>query len=195
MKLIIISGMPAAGKSTVARRISAALGFPVLEKDEIKEALFDTIGYRDLTEKRRLDVAATDVLLRCAQSVLTSGSPLIMVNNFRSDMRQTVQDLVDRCGCSCVTVFLNGDPEVLYARYVERDRKRSRHLGHTFIDRYPPEPGDRLDRSMTREYFADVFEKQGMADFRISGPRIDVEATYPETIDVDALIAQIQAAL
>ena len=43
--IIIIAGMPASGKSTAAARVSQALGYPVLEKDAIKEELFDTIGF------------------------------------------------------------------------------------------------------------------------------------------------------
>ncbi|MBQ4050305.1 MAG: ATP-binding protein [Oscillospiraceae bacterium] len=192
MRLIIIAGMPATGKSTLARRLSEAFGFPILEKDDIKEEMFDTIGYRDLTEKRALDVAANAILLRCAGAVLSKGQPLIVVNNFDSAMSGRVQDMIDRSGCRCVTVFLNGDPDVLYKRYVARDAKKVRHPGHTFIDRYPPLEGDDLDRSMTREYFADRFEKHGMADFRLDGRRIDLDATYPEKIDTDGLIKDIR---
>lgn len=195
MKLIIIAGMPSAGKSTIAKKIGDAFGFPILEKDEIKEELFDTIGYKDRVEKRRLDMASTAILMRCTESVLKSGGSLIIVNNFRSDMSDEVQKMTERCGCTCVTVFLNGDADVFYHRYVERDKKRLRHLGHTFIDRYPPHPEDNLDVSMTREDFANIFEKQGMADFKIDGARIEVDATYPETIDVDALVIKIKEAL
>ena len=46
-----MAGMPAKGKSTPAKKIAAAFGYPILEKNEIKEALFDTIGYRDLAAK------------------------------------------------------------------------------------------------------------------------------------------------
>ena len=48
---------------------------------------------------------------------------------------------------------------------------------------------------MTREEFADKFEKLGMADFKISGPRIEVDATYPEKIDVEDLINKIRQSL
>ena len=195
MNLIIIAGMPATGKSTIAKKIAKELSLPILEKDDIKEELFDTVGYKDLTEKRMLDKAATAVLLRCTEEVLKSGQSLIIVNNFESNMRDKVQAMIDRCNCSSVMVFLGGDPEVLYARYVERDKKHMRHQGHTFIDRYPPLPEDDVDRSMTREYFRDRFENSGMADFKLDGARIDVDATYPERTDVAALVEMIKNAL
>ena len=195
MDLIIIAGLPATGKSTLARDLSSLLGYPILEKDEIKEALFDTLGYADLVEKRRLDIVANAVLLKSAESLLKSGTSLIAVNNFDSNMSESVQAMIDRCGANAVMVFLGGDPDVLYERYVARDKRGVRHQGHTFIDRYPPKEGDDTTRSMTREYFADRFEKNGMADFRLSGARIDVDATDPEKTDVEKLIAEIRGFL
>lgn len=194
MKTIIIAGMPASGKTTVSKRLSEVFGFPILEKDAIKEELFDVIGFQEYSQKRLMDVAATAVLLRCADSLLASGSSLIMVNNFRDTVQQQVQDMLDRSGSKCVTVFFSGDADVFYRRYVERDLRHERHLGHVLQDRYPPLPGDPLEYTMTREEFAEKFEKLGMADFRIDGARIEVDATHPERIDVDKLIADIREA-
>lgn len=194
MRTIIIAGMPASGKTTVSKRLSEAFGFPILEKDAIKEELFDVIGFQEYSQKRLMDVAATAVLLRCADSLLSSGSSLIMVNNFRDIVQQQVQDMLNRCGSKCVTVFFSGDADVFYKRYVERDLRHERHLGHVLQDRYPPQPGDPLEYTMTREEFAEKFEKLGMADFRIDGARIEVDATHPERIDVDKLIADIREA-
>lgn len=51
MNIIIIAGMPASGKTTIANKLGIAFGYPILEKDSIKEELFDIIGF-DSTRKR-----------------------------------------------------------------------------------------------------------------------------------------------
>lgn len=195
MNIIIIAGMPASGKSTVAAKISKAFGYPILEKDAIKEELFDTIGFTNYAEKRRHDVAATAVLLRCTDALLQGGSSFICVNNFRPEVQNQLQEIIHKHNCRCVTVFFGGDGDAFYQRYVERDQKHLRHLGHVLQDHYPPREGDSLDYTMTRQEFSEKFEQLGMADFRIDGPRIEVDATYPEKIDVEELIRKIRMVL
>lgn len=190
--LIIIAGMPASGKSTIATKLSKSLNLPIIEKDAIKEELFDTIGFNNYAQKRQLDVAATAVLIRLCDSLLKIDTSLIVVNNFRSDLSDTVKDLIDRHKASCITLFFKGDADVFYKRYVERDLKHKRHLGHILQDRFPPLEGDSLDYTMTREEFAEKFEKLGMDEFDIGGVRIEIDATNPEKIDVDSLIEQIK---
>ena len=193
-EVIIIAGMPASGKSTVAKKLGTEFGYPILEKDDLKEALFDTVGFECYAEKRRLDLAAAAVLLRAADAMLKAGTSLIIVNNFRTDMEEAVQNMLDSNQCICVTVFFTGNADVFYKRYVERDLAHARHLGHIVQDHYPPHPGDCTDYAMTREEFAEKFEKLGMADFRINGKRIEVDATNPEQIDVSGLIDEIKKA-
>ena len=196
MELIILAGMPASGKTTFVKQLSNALGYPVLEKDAIKEELFDTIGFQNYAQKRLMDTAATAVLLRCVDALLESGQSLIAVNNFRKDAEPAVEALLKKHHCRCVFIFFGGDGDVFYQRYVERDNRGERHLGHVLQEHYPPLPGDALTHTMTREEFAEKFEKLGMNEFHISGiHRIDVDATYPENIDAEALIQTIRDAL
>lgn len=192
MRLVIIAGMPASGKSTVSEILSKRLGMPIIEKDAIKEELFDTIGFNNYPEKRRLDVASNAVLLRCLDALLKGGTSTIIVNNFRADDNERVKAVIDKYDVKCVTVFFKGDADVFYQRYVERDLKNSRHLGHVLQEHYPPREGDKLQYTMTREEFSEKFEKLGMDRFDIGGMRIDVDATHPETIDVDELIDKIE---
>lgn len=194
MDLIIVAGMPATGKTTLAKKLAVGLGVPLLEKDEIKEEMYKIQGYRGPEDRAQADIVANNILLRCAENILRSGASLLIVNNFDKGMIPQVQALIDSVGCNCVQVFLDGDPDVLWNRYVERDATHSRHPVHELWDSYPPLPGD-VPKTMSREHFRKVFEDLGMSEFRVSGHRIDLEATHPETIDAEALIARIKVLL
>ena len=51
MLLILVSGPSAAGKSSLAETIARELRLPLIAKDTIKEALFDTLGVLDLLKR------------------------------------------------------------------------------------------------------------------------------------------------
>lgn len=196
MDIIIIAGMPASGKTVFAKRLSGVLDLPVLEKDAIKEELFDTLGFQNYREKQRLDQAATAALLRCTEAILESGQSIIVVNNFHKDVEARLNHILNSYDCNCIFVFMEGESDVFYQRYVERDRLHQRHLGHILQERYPPLPGDSYDYTMTREEFAEKFEHYGIETFSVKkGISISVDATYPETIDFEKLISKIQALL
>ena len=195
MNIIVLAGMPASGKSTVAGKLSAAFSLPVLAKDELKESLFDTLGFSCYAEKRALDHAANAVLLRAARALLQNGQSVILDNNFDEISARALDTLAAEFGARCVTVFFGGDTEAFYRRYVERDRLHLRHPGHVVQEHYPLRQGETPDHDMTREEFREKFEKRGMATVRIGGHRMEIDATDPATIDVAALIDQIRKML
>ena len=116
MDLIVIAGMPASGKSTYAKKLSRAIKYPIVEKDNIKEELFDTLGFKCYAEKRQLDVAATAALLRVADDMLSCGQSLIMVNNFRDDAKEALEKLILKYDCRCASAYYGGDSDVCYKR-------------------------------------------------------------------------------
>ena len=65
---VVVSGPPAAGKSSLAPRLAAALDLPLLAKDVIKDALADALGASDLPRSRELGRAAVHVLLATART-------------------------------------------------------------------------------------------------------------------------------
>ena len=66
MTLVLVTGPPASGKTTLAQPLARHLGLPLLGKDPIKEALFDTLGTGDRAWSRRLGAASYAVLLALA---------------------------------------------------------------------------------------------------------------------------------
>ena len=46
MYCILVTGIPAAGKSTMAKYLAGHLSIPMISKDMIKELLFDNVGFK-----------------------------------------------------------------------------------------------------------------------------------------------------
>ena len=68
LTLIVVSGAPGTGKSTIAAALGAALRFPVLSLDPVKEALADVLGPGDEDWSNRVGDAAAEVVFRQASS-------------------------------------------------------------------------------------------------------------------------------
>ena len=64
--VVVVSGAPASGKSTLAPALAAELDLPLLAKDAVKDALVDVLGAPDLPRSRELGRAAVQVLLAVA---------------------------------------------------------------------------------------------------------------------------------
>jgi predicted kinase len=75
-KIVLISGSPGAGKTTLAMPLADRLGWPLIAKDHIKETLFDAMGGvgDSLEESRRFGAGAMETLwalaARCPEVVL-----------------------------------------------------------------------------------------------------------------------------
>jgi predicted kinase len=66
--LIVVSGAPGTGKSTIAAALAAALRWPLLSLDPIKETLGDTLGLGDEDWSNRAGEAAAEIVFRHAVS-------------------------------------------------------------------------------------------------------------------------------
>ena len=76
--VVVVTGPPAAGKTTVARELAARLRLPLVAKDTIKEALFDGLGTGDLAWSQRLGEATYLAMLGIAEESVTAGAGLVL---------------------------------------------------------------------------------------------------------------------
>ena len=134
--LVVVTGPPASGKTTVAEQLAERLGVAFLSKDTFKEVLYDYMGSGDALEER-VDGAALAAVLRVADATLTRDVPFIIESNFdaRSDLGP-VRALAERRAARLVQVHCSRPTESLLREFAERAASGRRHPGHG------DEPGD-----------------------------------------------------
>ncbi|HYW26678.1 MAG TPA: AAA family ATPase [Terriglobales bacterium] len=125
--LVVVSGPPASGKTTLAVPLASALSLPLVAKDTIKEALMDAVGPVDLERSKALGVATFAVMYALARSHLDTGAGLVLEANFASGVSEPeLRPLVARS--RAVLVHCWAPRDVLIERY--RERAPHRHPGH-----------------------------------------------------------------
>ena len=80
--MVVVTGPPAAGKTTIARELASRLRLPLIAKDTIKEALFDGLGTGDLEWSQRLGTGTYLAMLALAEDSVAAGADLILEANF-----------------------------------------------------------------------------------------------------------------
>jgi predicted kinase len=130
--LIVISGAPCAGKSTVAAELRRLLGWPLLAKDAFKETLFDTLGAGDRDWSKRLSGASYALLLQAAEELLMTRRSCIVEGNFRWLENEARFVALRRAQPQArwLQIFCDAPTELLIARYGERVSQGARHPGH-----------------------------------------------------------------
>jgi predicted kinase len=157
--LILITGLPGTGKSTLARSLARHLGLPLICKDTIKEPLLDLLGATDRSESRRLSDASFAVMFALARDCLRAGTDVIVEGNFRPGEHEVAlfasisdANTSDRNAAHAarLTQILCRTPEpVRIARLKARANDPSRHAGHRDADLAANPASDRAEADPT----------------------------------------------
>ncbi len=130
--LIIITGLPATGKSTLAPRVASRYGSTLLTKDQIKEELFDTLGTGDASWSRRLSDASFATMFALAGDALGSGGSVVLEGNMRAGEHEAAMHtlLAGASSIRCVQVLCTVAEDLRRERIERRARRPIRHAGH-----------------------------------------------------------------
>ena len=151
--VVVVTGMPAAGKTTIAEVLSRDLRLPLVSRDKIKERLYDTLGVGDLEWSGRLGGAAFALLFDSARLMIESGHSVMLEANF---FRGTEQEFSALPSHRAIQIHCEAPLDVLIARYAGRPRHERHHArsgetegtARTLSERRsrtagPPRPSDR----------------------------------------------------
>jgi predicted kinase len=192
-RLVLVSGPPGAGKTTLAVPLAAELGFALLAKDRIKETLHDALGFdADLAWSRRLGAATMELLWALAADAPAA----VLEANFWSD-HPLNGERVRALGARTVEVHCSCPIEECLRRY--EARAASRHSVHV-LDRDPrratgvvgsTSAAAPAEPAVTDEPLADTFARSAQP-MRL-GPVVTVDTTRP--VDVALLAAAVRQLL
>jgi predicted kinase len=177
--LIIVSGLPATGKSTLARRLATHFALPLMTKDMMKETLYDVLGYSDLSHSRRLGHACMVLLYQFAEAVLQTQHSCVIESTF--DPEFSTPDLLSlqqRCRFVPLEIRCLAEPSVLVERWKRRRASGERHPGH-------------LERLVEEEVCYSSKEEQAVP-LALGGHVIQFDTTTFETIDYERLFFQLR---
>lgn len=80
--VVLITGHPATGKTTLAEYLAQELYLPLIAKDHIKETLFNTLGWSTAEWSRQISVATWNLLYQQVETLLAARVGHIVEANF-----------------------------------------------------------------------------------------------------------------
>ena len=166
--LLVVTGMPSSGKTTVAEGLARRLRLPLIAKDEIKESLYDSLGAGELSSSAVLGGAAYALIFALARTMLDSGVSVIVEANFFRDQELEFATLPQH---RLVQLHCEAPLAILLERYATR----SRHAGHHDVEKIKELPA----RFQTGAHDA----------LKVPGDLIELDTTQP--VDLDALADHI----
>jgi predicted kinase len=134
LRLLVITGLPATGKTALAHRLARGFGAALLAKDDVKEPLLDVLGAADRQASRRLSEASFAVLFALARAQLTAAVSVLLEGNFRREEHSArlaqLLETPTAHAVRCAQVLCEAPETLRRARLAARAHEPTRHAGH-----------------------------------------------------------------
>lgn len=172
--VVVVCGPSGSGKSSLAGPLSGHLGLPLFSKDEIKEVLFDSLGWGDRECSRAMSDAAYDLMFHLLLKELAAGRPAMLEANFRPEAAERLARIAESDPYRAIQIRCFAERGVLMERLSRRAEQELRHPGH-------------LDSELLAE--AGSLVEGGFVD--LPGPVLQVDTSDPETVDVPGIVRKV----
>jgi predicted kinase len=177
--IIIVTGRPASGKSTLAKWLAQELKLPLVSKDSIREVLFDRLGWRDREWAQVLGRASIDIMFYFARAELAVGHSIIMDNSFHPPVSNPrFQALKEEYDAESIQIVCDSDHEILFQRFKTRAESGNRHPGHG-------------DENVLEKLYANLADTSSQI-LEIGGAVIEVDTTDFARIDYQEILKRVE---
>ena len=171
--VVVVHGPPGAGKSRLTRDLSISTGLAYFDRDEIKDTIFDNVGYSDRDWSMAVGSASWEVLATLADRLIRARVAFIVESNISpGPFSERIRAAALETNMPVASLHVTASHEVLWDRFDRRRRDGGRHPGHTGF----------TDRS---EFLAELSSRD-WSPIDFGGPKLQIDTTsgWP---DVEAI--------
>lgn len=168
MKIIIFTGAPASGKSTLSEEIGRILNIQVISKDSFKIKLFEKYGFVTHEDKKKLSRKGEELMYQHLKESVCQKTDIIIDNNFKNfnKFREILNEFPEKLEVTCI--YCKADYDILASRYNDRISSGNRHQALYTMKQYPVIEGvsefhkkitsmdvERIDKEVTERVFGE----------------------------------------
>jgi predicted kinase len=129
--LVIITGHPASGKTTLSHRLADDLKLMCINKDEIKERLGETWAVNTREQSKVMGKATFEVMDYIVEEIIKAGNSLIVEANFPAKFyNEKFNKLKDKYKFRVVQIICWASADMLLERIKRRITSQERHGVH-----------------------------------------------------------------
>jgi predicted kinase len=180
--LIVISGPPCGGKTTIGRAVSREFCLPFFSKDDIKESLFNSLGWSDRAWSKKLGIGSEVLLFESVGKLLEVGLSVVAESAFRLEFDVPMfQELSRKYSYEILQVSCIADTDLLVSRFFQRAAGPYRHPGHAEL--------------ANREEFEQYLESGVWKPLPIGGQVIEINTGDWDNLSFTDLFAAVRSLL
>ena len=181
--LIIINGPPASGKSYLGDLIARELRITYLNKDQIKEVMFEHLGADALAQTKKLGATGFELLFHLLETQLKNGLSCLVETAFYPTFHsRRFSQLIDRYLLNAIQIYCFSDFDVLQKRFFERVKIGERHPGH-------------MDHLLSEEEFEQMLVTNKYGRLDVAGAMIEIDTSDFARLDYPGVIQKLRSYL
>lgn len=177
--IIIVNGLPASGKTTIAKYLGSRLNLPVIHKDEINQVIAEGLTCNSLEESYLQGYISIKLLYKFAEILGRQGKSCIVESVFDpvyANEEWGIQQTKYLFNVIQIVCFAEGNQ--LYNRYVERSYM-------------PCRPGYHFDEAKLSQGMAERLLQGKIEPINIPGPILEVDTTDWSSVNLGELVLTV----